>query len=54
VFAGMKACHDGQEEAPGKWSAQAGPVFGFTSMAGAGYRMEGPRCGPVIGTSGDE
>jgi hypothetical protein len=54
VFASMKACHDGQEEALGKWFAQAGPVFGFTSMAGDGYRIERRRCGPVMGSSGDE
>jgi hypothetical protein len=53
-FASMEACYEGQEEALGKWRAQAGPVFGFNSMAGDGYRIEGQRCGPVVGNSGDE
>jgi hypothetical protein len=53
-FASMKACHDGQEEALGKWRAEAGPVFGFNGMAGDGYRIERQRCGPVMGDPGDE
>jgi hypothetical protein len=53
-FASMEACYDGQDEALGKWRAQAGPVFGFTSMAGDGYRIEGQRCGPILGSRGDE
>jgi hypothetical protein len=48
VFSSMKACQDGQEEAFGRWRAEAGPVFGFTAMAGDGYRIEGTRCGPVV------
>ena len=54
VFASMKSCQDGQDEAMSKWRAQAGPVFGFTAMAGDGYRIEGQRCGPVVGSLGDE
>jgi hypothetical protein len=33
-------CLDGQEEAFLKWREQAGPVFGFTAMAGDGYRIK--------------
>ena len=51
AFASMGACQDGQEEALGKWRAQAGPVFGFTAMAGDGYRIEGIHCGPVVSSS---
>jgi hypothetical protein len=47
MFASMKACQDGQEEAVGKWREQAGPVFGFTAMAGDGYRIDGTRCALV-------
>jgi hypothetical protein len=54
AFASMRACLDGQEKAFLKWREQAGPVFGFTAMAGDGYRIEGPRCGPITGSSGDE
>jgi hypothetical protein len=54
VFASMKSCQDGQKEAMDKWRAQAGPVFGFTAMAGDGYRIEGHRCGPVVVSSYDE
>jgi hypothetical protein len=53
-FASMEACQDGQEEALGKWRAEAGPVFGFTGMVGDGYRIEGQRCGVVVGRSQDE
>jgi hypothetical protein len=53
-FASVEACRDGQEEAMRKWYVQAGPVFGFTSMAGDGYRIEALRCGPVVGSSVDE
>jgi hypothetical protein len=52
-FASMEACRDGQEEALHKWLAEAGPVFGFTAMAGDGYRIEGQHCGPVVGSSFD-
>jgi hypothetical protein len=51
AFASMEACQDGQDEAFGKWRAQAGPVFGFTAMAGDGYRIEEVHCGPVVGSS---
>jgi hypothetical protein len=54
VFASFKACQDGQEEAMARWRAQAGPVFGFTAMAGDVYRIDGTRCGPVVARSGDE
>jgi hypothetical protein len=47
-FVSMNACHDGQDEAMRKWRAEAGPVFGFTAMAGEGYRIDGIRCGPVV------
>jgi hypothetical protein len=47
MFASMQACQDGQEEAVGKWREQAGPVFGFTAMAGDGYRIDGTRCALV-------
>jgi hypothetical protein len=50
-FASMEACQDGQEEAVRKWFAQAGPVFGFTAMAGDGYRIEGKHCSPAVGNS---
>jgi len=50
----MRACLDGQENALLKWREQAGPVFGFTAMAGDGYRIEGPRRGPITGSSGNE
>lgn len=53
-FASMEACYDGQEEALGKWRVEAASVFGFTSMAGEGYRIEGQRCGPAVGSLGDE
>jgi hypothetical protein len=52
TFISLKACQDGQEEAMRRWRAEAGPVFGFTDMAGDGYRIEGKRCGPVLGSSG--
>jgi hypothetical protein len=52
-FVSMEACRDGQEEALHKWLAEAGPVFGFTAMAGDGYRIEGQHCGPVVGSSFD-
>jgi hypothetical protein len=48
MFASMKACQDGQEEAIGKWREEAGPVFGFTAMEGDGYRIEKPRCASVV------
>jgi hypothetical protein len=48
-FESMKACQDGQDEAVGKWRDQAAPVFGFTAMAGDGYRIEGGHCKPVEG-----
>jgi len=51
MFASMKACQDGQEEAIGKWREEAGPVFGFTAMAGDGYRIDGTRCGLVPASS---
>jgi hypothetical protein len=47
VFVTMQACRDGQEEAFRKWRAEAGPVFGFTAMAGDGYRISGMHCRPV-------
>jgi hypothetical protein len=47
LFATMKACQDGQQEALRKWRTEAGPVFGFTAMAGDGYRIDGMRCGPI-------
>ncbi len=50
-FVGMKACLDGQEEAMRKWFLEAGPVFGFTDVAGDGYRIDGKHCRPVAGTS---
>jgi hypothetical protein len=53
-FASIEACHDGQAEALHKWRTEAGSVFGFTSMAGDGYRIEGQRCGPVVGNSGED
>jgi PQQ-dependent catabolism-associated beta-propeller protein len=46
-FANLEACRSGQKEALNKWRAEAGPVFGFTAMAGDGYRIDGVRCGPV-------
>jgi hypothetical protein len=52
-FVSMEACQDGQEEAVHKWLAEAGPVFGFTAMAGDGYRIEGKHCGPVVGSPFD-
>jgi hypothetical protein len=52
-FASMEACRDGQEEALHNWLMEAGPVFGFTAMAGDGYRIEGKHCGPVVGSSFD-
>jgi hypothetical protein len=48
-FASMEACQDGQDEAVRQWLVQAGPVFGFTAMAGDGYRIERKRCSPVVG-----
>jgi hypothetical protein len=48
-FASMEACQDGQEEAVRNWRAEAGPVFGFTAMAGDGYRIERVRCSLVMG-----
>jgi hypothetical protein len=53
VFVSMEACQDGQEQAVHKWLAEARPVFGFTDMAGDGYRIEGTHCGPVVGSSFD-
>jgi hypothetical protein len=50
-FASMKSCLDGQEEAVLKWREQAGPVFGFTAMAGDGYRIEDIHCGPLLRSS---
>ena len=50
-FASMRACLDGQEEAVLKWREQAGPVFGFTAMAGDGYRIEEMHCGPRLDNS---
>ena len=50
-FVSMKACLDGQEEAMRKWFSEAGPVFGFTDVAGDGYRIDGKHCRPVAGTS---
>jgi hypothetical protein len=50
-FVNMKACLDGQEEAMRKWFSEAGPVFGFTDVAGDGYRIDGRHCRPVAGTS---
>jgi hypothetical protein len=47
VFDNMKACLDGQTVAMEKWRTQAGPVFGYTSNAGDGYRITGQHCGPV-------
>jgi hypothetical protein len=51
-FVGMKACLDGQDEAMRKWFSEAGPVFGFTDVAGDGYRIDGKHCRPLGGTSG--
>jgi hypothetical protein len=50
-FVNMKACLDGQEEAMRKWFLEAGPVFGFTDVAGDGYRIDGKHCRPAAGTS---
>jgi hypothetical protein len=50
-FVNMKACLDGQEEAMRKWFSEAGPVFGFTDVAGDGYRIDGRHCRPVAGSS---
>jgi hypothetical protein len=50
-FVNMKACLDGQEEAMRKWFLEAGPVFGFTDVAGDGYRIDGKHCRPVAGTA---
>jgi hypothetical protein len=50
-FVNMKACLDGQEEAMRKWFLEAGPVFGFTDVAGDGYRIDGKHCRPVGNTS---
>ena len=47
VFASMQACQEGQDKAVSRWIAEAGPAFGFTAMAGDGYRIEKQRCGPV-------
>ena len=52
-FDDMKACQDGQEEAMRKWREQAGPLLGFTAMAGEGYRIKGERCGAVVNSSSD-
>jgi YVTN family beta-propeller protein len=52
-FADLKACHSGQEVALNKWRAEAGPVFGFTAMAGDGYRIEAIRCGSVTNSALD-
>ena len=52
-FVSMEACQDGQEEALHKWFAEDGPVFGFTEMAGDGYRIEAKHCDPVVGGSFD-
>jgi hypothetical protein len=49
-FASMEACQDGQEEAMRRWLAEAGPVFGFTALAGDGYRIEGRHCRPIMGS----
>jgi hypothetical protein len=48
AFTSMRACLDGQEEAFLKWREQAGSVFGFTTMAGDGYRIEEMRCSPLL------
>jgi hypothetical protein len=48
AFATMKACQDGQAESLRKWRKEAGPAFGFTAMAGDGYRIEDIRCGPIV------
>jgi hypothetical protein len=53
VFVSMEARQDGQEQAVHKWRAESRPVFGFTDMAGDGYRIEGTHCGPVVGSSFD-
>jgi hypothetical protein len=50
-FTSMRACLDGQEEAFLKWREQAGPVFGFTAMAGDGYRIEEIHCSPLLESS---
>jgi hypothetical protein len=50
-FVSMEACLDGQEEAMRRWFSEAGPVFGFTDLAGDGYRIDGKHCRPVEGTS---
>ncbi|HEY4044100.1 MAG TPA: hypothetical protein VGM32_19965 [Rhodopila sp.] len=47
AFIDMQSCQDGQDEAMRKWREQAGPVFGFTAMAGDGYRIDGMHCSPV-------
>ena len=51
TFVSMRACQDGQDEAMGRWREQAGPVFGYTAMAGDGYRIQGLRCGPLADDS---
>jgi hypothetical protein len=54
TFVSMQACQEGQEEAMVRWRVQAGSVFGFTGMAGDGYRIEGKRCGLAMGNPRDE
>jgi hypothetical protein len=51
AFVNMKACQDGQDEALRKWRTEAGPVFGYTGMAGDGYRIDAIYCGPVVSSS---
>jgi hypothetical protein len=51
AFISMKACQAGQEDALRKWRAEAGPVFGFTAMAGDGYRIDGMRCSLIASSS---
>ncbi len=48
-FVNMKDCLDGQEEAMRKWFLEAGPVFGFTDVAGDGYRIDGKALPPYRG-----
>jgi hypothetical protein len=50
-FASVRACLDGQKEALLKWREQAGPVFGFTAMAGDGYRIEEIHCSRLLDSS---
>jgi hypothetical protein len=51
AFVSIRTCQEGQQEALRKWRAEAGPVFGYTEMAGDGYRIDAIYCGPVAAHS---